>query len=61
MLRDPIRLIVMLFGSTLFGGALAAGVNLIVNPATQSGGPATAGLVAGFGLGLLLVAHRGDA
>lgn len=61
MLRDPIRLLVLLFGSTLCGGALGAGINLIAHPATQNGGPAFAGLLAGFGFGLLLAAHRGDA
>ena len=60
VLRDPVRLIVMLFGSTLFGGAVAAAVNLIVHPGTQNGGPAAAGLLAGLGLGLFLAAHRGD-
>jgi len=50
----------MLLGSTLFGGAVAAAVNLIVHPGTQNGGPAAAGLLAGLGLGLFLAAHRGD-
>ena len=59
-MRDPVRVIVMLLGSTLFGGALATAVNLIVHPGTQNGGPAGAGLLAGFGLGLLLVARIGD-
>jgi hypothetical protein len=60
VLRDPIRLVVLLFGSTLFGGAGAAAVNLIANPGTQNGGPVTAGLLAGFGFGLFLAAFRGD-
>ena len=61
MLTDPIRLVVLLVGATLFGGAAAAAVNLIAHPGTQNGGPATAGLLAGFGFGLFLAALRGDA
>lgn len=61
VLRDPIRLVLLLLGSTLFGGALMAGLDLIVNPGTQSGSPATAGALAGFGLGLVLAGHTGDA
>jgi hypothetical protein len=60
MLRDPIRLVVMLFGTTLFGGAFAGLVDLVVHPDAQNGGPVTAGLLAGLGLGLFLAAYRGD-
>ena len=59
-MRDPIRLVMLLFGSTLFGGAVATAVNLIVHAGTQNGGPTTAGLLAGFGFGLFLAALRGD-
>jgi hypothetical protein len=59
-MRDPIRLIVLLFGSTLFGGAFAAAVGMIAHPDSQGGGAAGAGLVAGFALGLLLAAWKGD-
>ena len=60
MLRDPVRLVVLLFGSTLFGGASAGAINLIVHPSSQNGGPVTAGLIAGFGLGFVAASLRGD-
>jgi hypothetical protein len=53
-------LILSLFGSTMFGGALAGAINLIVHPGSQSGGPVTAGLLAGFGLGFFVASLRGD-
>ena len=60
VLRDPVRLVMLLLGSTLLGGAFAGAVNLIVHPSSQNGGPVTAGLLAGFGLGLVAASLRGD-
>jgi hypothetical protein len=59
-LRDNVRLVFTFIGCLVLGAAAAATADAIVNPNGSSNGPVAGGLVAGFGLSLVLIARLRD-
>ena len=59
-MRDGARVALVFFGSVLFCAAAAAAADSIVNRGDASNGPSIGGIVAGVGLGLLLMAFLRD-
>ena len=58
--RDNVRLVFTFIGCLVLGGAAAATADAIVNPNGSSSGPVVGGLIAGFGLSLILIARLRD-
>lgn len=59
-MRDGVRVALVFFGSVIFCAAAAATADAVVNKGSASNGPSIAGLVAGVGLGFLLMALLRD-
>lgn len=59
-MRDGVRVALVWFGSVIFCAAAAATADAIVNRGNTTNGPSIGGVVAGIGLGFLLVAFLRD-
>jgi hypothetical protein len=58
--RDGVRVALVFFGSVVFCAAAAATADAVINTGHATNGPSIGGVVAGVGLGFMLIALLRD-